>query len=230
MRRLITLFSMVLALCAGASTVQAAGTSNYPLVEVEIDSSMEARKRGAVIAIETCMMCHGFKYIKYRDLKDIGFTDDEVNDLRGDYEVEERLVAQMPVEDRKESYGMVPPDLTLMAIARKNGPRHIYTLLTTYYYDEEGNENNHLFPGIRMPDVFSSASAESAEEKAELNRQVMDVTAFMVWAADPNAEARRTLGTYVIIYLIILTTLLYLLKKKIWRRVSKVNMEEIINK
>jgi ubiquinol-cytochrome c reductase cytochrome c1 subunit len=43
-----------------------------------------------------------------------------------------------------------------------------------------------------------------------------DVTAFLAWTAEPNMEARKSLGWKTILYLIILTGLLYAAKRKIW--------------
>jgi ubiquinol-cytochrome c reductase cytochrome c1 subunit len=47
-----------------------------------------------------------------------------------------------------------------------------------------------------------------------------DVTAFLVWAAEPHLEARHKTGTKVIIYLIILSTLVYFSMKKVWLGVN----------
>lgn len=204
----------------------AAVNESYPLAEVEFDNSMAARQRGAVTAIETCMMCHGFKYLRYGDLLDIGMSVDDVDMFRGDNAMEDRLESMTPIEVRKESYGKVPPDLTLMTIARKNGPQYVYTLLTSYYLDAEENEANHLFPGIRMPDALGYSFTEpGTADRAEVEKTTRDLVSFMIWASDPNAESRKTIGVWVILYLIVLTTLLYFVKRKIWRRVEKLKIE-----
>ena len=218
MRRLLVLFSVV-AMFAGAQSAMAGATG--ALKNLEVDSSNEARQRGAEIVISTCMMCHSLKYIKFADLKQIGMTEEQIINLLEDQDIDDRMMSVTPIEVRKESYGKVPPDLSVMAIARKKGPQHIHTLLTGYFYKDGDQEetDNHLFPGIKMPDALAYADAESEEDRAEVEAQSSDVVSFMVWAADPNAESRRTIGTYVIIYLIILTALLYMLKRRIWSKI-----------
>ncbi len=216
MRSLLVLLSAV-TMFAVAQTAMAGAAGALKMVD--IDSSEQARQRGAEIVVSTCMMCHSLKYIKFSDLKQIGMAEEQIKYLLEDQDIDDRMMSLTPIEVRKESYGKVPPDLALMAIARKKGPQHIYTLLTDYYYNEEEETDNHLFPGIKMPDALAYADAESDEERAEIEAQAADVTSFLVWAADPSAESRRTIGTYVIIYLIILTALLYLLKRRVWSKV-----------
>ena len=57
---------------------------------------------------------------------------------------------------------------------------------------------------------------------AELNKKAREVASFLAWAADPRAQERKSLGYYVIGYLIIFTTMLYFLKGIIWARLDKV--------
>ena len=45
-----------------------------------------------------------------------------------------------------------------------------------------------------------------------------DVTAFLVWASEPHLEAQHRMGFKAIIYLIILLTLVYMSKQKVWSR------------
>jgi len=218
MRRLLVLLTAV-AMFAGVQGAMA--SAGGALKMVDIDNSEQARQRGAEIVVSTCMMCHSLKYIRFSDLSQIGMTEEQIKYLLEDQDIDDRMMSLTPVEVRKESYGKVPPDLSLMAIARKKGPQHIYTLLTDYYYKdaEEEETDNHLFPGIKMPDAMAYADAESDEERAEIEAQSRDVASFLVWAADPSAESRRTIGAYVIVYLIILTTLLYFLKRRIWGKI-----------
>ena len=172
------------------------------------------------MVVETGLMCHSLKYLSFKDLGDIGMSKEQIEDLLSEQDIGDKMMSLTPIEDREESYGKVPPDLTLMAIARANGPAHIYTLMTDYYYNEEEDTDNRLFPGIKMPDVFGYADTdEGSEDRAEIEAMTKDVTAFLVWASDPNAETRRSMGFWVIVYLIVRTTLLYLLKKRTWRNV-----------
>ena len=53
-----------------------------------------------------------------------------------------------------------------------------------------------------------------------------DVTTFLVWAAEPHLEARHKMGFKVFLFLIILLTLVYLSKQKVWSRFGSTNLEE----
>ncbi|MFC1748146.1 cytochrome c1 [Pseudomonadota bacterium] len=222
MKRLLAIFG-ALAMLSGMGTAVAGASGT--IKEVDIPASEEARKRGAEIVVSTCMMCHSLKYLKFNHLKDIGMTKEEITYLLDDQKLDDKMMSVTPVEVRKESYGIVPPDLSVMAIARKQGPQYIYTLLTSYYYNEAEENDSHLFPGIKMPDTLGySDTEEGSADRAEVEGQAKDIAAFLTWAADPNAEARRSIGVYVIIYLILMSILLYLCKKRVWSRVHEGKM------
>ncbi|MFO1114003.1 MAG: cytochrome c1, partial [Rhodospirillales bacterium] len=56
--------------------------------------------------------------------------------------------------------------------------------------------------------------------EATLDQQAKDVTAFLTWIAEPSLEERRRLGISVILFLIVLTAMLYALKRQIWSDVD----------
>ena len=56
--------------------------------------------------------------------------------------------------------------------------------------------------------------------EASVQQMSKDVTTFLMWAAEPHLESRHRMGFKAIIYLIILTTLVYFSMKKIWSRVE----------
>lgn len=219
MRSLLAVLGLAALLTGGSA--MAAGGSNYPLADIKFDESNEARQRGAEIVVGVCMMCHSLKYVKFRDLADIGMDKEKIQSLLTTQDFDDRMLSLTPVEVRKESYGKEPPDLSLMAIAKKKGPQYIYTLMTAYYTKEDGSVDNHLFPAIKMPDMLgASFAAEGSAERAKIEAQARDTVSFLMWTADPNADTRRELGVYVLSYLVILTTLLYLVKRRTWRRVQ----------
>jgi len=47
-----------------------------------------------------------------------------------------------------------------------------------------------------------------------------DVSAFLMWAAEPKLEARKSLGFQVILYLIILAGMMFFVTKKVWSGVD----------
>ncbi|MFP6760625.1 MAG: cytochrome c1, partial [Rhodospirillales bacterium] len=55
--------------------------------------------------------------------------------------------------------------------------------------------------------------------KATVEQMALDVSTFLAWAAEPEMEERKRLGIKVILFLIVLTALLYALKRRIWAKV-----------
>ena len=49
-----------------------------------------------------------------------------------------------------------------------------------------------------------------------VDQYAKDVTAFLMWAAEPHLEARKRIGLQVMIFLIVFAGLLYFTKKKVW--------------
>lgn len=176
-------------------------------------------QRGAHVALTVCNACHSLKYIRYNELMQIGFTKAQVDSMRGEKKMGDPLLSQMAPKDELGMFGIVPPDLSLMAKAREGGANYIYSMITGFYTDAKGQTQNHVFPGVKMPDVFMVSQADAAG-KQEIGKKAKDVSAFLAWASDPQAEERTTLGKYVIGYFVVLTTLLYFLKKKIWKRLG----------
>ncbi len=189
------------------------------LADVEIDTSYEAAKRGAEIVTTLCLSCHSLKYIRYKHLMDIGYSEEEVNAIRGANAMEDPMLAMMPDAAAKAAFGMVPPDLSLMAKARVGGALYIYTLMAGYYLDENDVVDNHAMPGIKMPDVFGYASLKGADREAA-EQKIHDTAAFLHWTKDPKEKERHELGKYVLGYLVLLTILVYFLKKSVWARIK----------
>lgn len=197
-----------------------ASSDAHPVKDVDIPQDEQTIKQGAMVYYNLCRMCHSMKYITYRDLGDIGFTDKEINNLRGDRLKSAKLVSTTSDEMNTELFGMVPPDLSVMAKARKHGAQHIYTLMTSYYEKPEGGYDNKYFPHVKMPDVFGYSVALDAKEKAEIEQKALEVSAYLLWASDPRAQERKSLGKYVILYLIILSIMFYFVMKRVWSRLD----------
>lgn len=193
--------------------------SESALKEVEIDHGSDAIRRGAATVTGVCLTCHSLKYLRYRDLLALGFSAAELEAMSMGNPPAAQLTALTPADVSAQTYGRAPPDLSLMAKAREGGPRYIYSLLTGFYQDEQGATNNHLYPGIRMPDILGWGSADAAQ-RAALEQQAKDAAAFLTWAADPRALERQRLGYYVLGYLLVFTLLLYLVKQRVWARLK----------
>lgn len=201
-------------------TVNSRASSDVSLAEVDFEHSIDNIKSGAQVALNVCRLCHELKYVKYRDLFEINFTKNEINALRGDQALNSPIQSTTKPEIASKLFGMIPPDLSLMAKARSGGAHYIYTLLTSYSMNAEKHVENKLFPGIKMPDPFAYAIRTDSARQKELKKKIENVSIFLQWASDPRAEERQRIGYYVIAYLVILTFLLYLVKRRVWSRLK----------
>ena len=141
-------------------------------------------------------------------------------------------------------YNGVPPDFSVLAKARgyergfpwflldiftqfqEHGVDYIHALLVGYeekppagFTLPAGNFYNKYFPGhaLSMPPPLSDKQVDYTDGTATtVDQYSKDVSAFMMWAAEPHMEARKRIGFQVMIFLIVLSGLLYFTKKKIW--------------
>jgi ubiquinol-cytochrome c reductase cytochrome c1 subunit len=131
--------------------------------------------------------------------------------------------------------GAYPPDMSVLAKARTGGADYIYSLLLGYEDTPEGFElddgvyYNKYMPGnkIKMSEPISDGIVEYADGTEPTKEQVAkDITAFLVWASEPHLESQHRMGFKTIVYLIILITLVYMSKQKIWARFDAKQEEE----
>ncbi|PZU85247.1 MAG: cytochrome c1 [Chelatococcus sp.] len=117
---------------------------------------------------------------------------------------------------------------------QEQGPDYLHALLTGYRDPPKdfppllpGQNYNTYMPGhlLAMPKPLNDGQIEypkGPDGKSPVPETVdqysRDVSAFLVWAAEPHMEARKRLGMQVMIFLAIFAGLLYYTKKKIWSR------------
>jgi ubiquinol-cytochrome c reductase cytochrome c1 subunit len=136
--------------------------------------------------------------------------------------------------------GAYPPDMSVLAKARAGGADYIYSLLMGYeevptgFELDDGVYYNKYMPGnkIKMSEPISEGIVEYSDGTNSTKAQIAkDVTTFLVWASEPHLESQHRMGFKTIIYLIILITLVYMSKKKVWSRFgSKEEEEETFDK
>ena len=210
-------FIKILLLCLCST---AWGATEEKLEQVAVDTSQAGIARGAQMLMSNCHSCHTLKYIKYRDLAGIGIAKSMIDEWRGDQPLDATLQAQMSENDAAQSFGKAPPDLSLMAKARDGGVNYVYSYLLAYYLTPEGLPGNHVYPETHMPDPLGISTAADDAAKGAIREQARDIVSFLAWTADPHEQERHKLGYYVIGYLMVLTVLLYLLKRQIWARLE----------
>lgn len=193
--------------------------------------------RGYQVATQVCLSCHGFKYIKHRDLMKVGFTEAEVKKLAEDMEmsIDDIFKSSLSDEDAISIYAKAMPDLSIMNKARPGGADYTYALLMGYeepphdFEMPEGGYYNKYFPGniIGMPNPLSEDQIEYFDKKnATMAQMSKDVSYFMQWTAEPELIERQRLGIYVLLYVFILSILLYFTKKRIWSNVKRKNKDD----
>jgi ubiquinol-cytochrome c reductase cytochrome c1 subunit len=125
--------------------------------------------------------------------------------------------------------GAYPPDMSVLVKARGGGVDYIYSLLQGYeeapsgmILDEGVHYNKYIYGNkIKMSAPLSEDIVEYGDgTKATVEQMSKDVTTFLMWTAEPHLESRHRMGFKAIVYLIILTILVYFSMKKIWSRVE----------
>ena len=214
-------------------------------------------QRGYQVYQDVCAGCHSVQHLSYRNLSEKGgpeFLPEEAKAIAAQFEVtdgpnedgemftrpgrlSDKFVNPFPNVKAAAAAngGAYPPDMSVLAKARKGGADYIYSLLMGYEEAPAGMElddgvyYNKYMPGykIKMAEPIVEGSVQYADgTEASKEQIVKDITTFLVWAAEPSLEARHKMGFKVFIFLIILLTLVYLSKQKVWSRFGGKAKEE----
>jgi ubiquinol-cytochrome c reductase cytochrome c1 subunit len=201
-------------------------------------------QRGLQVYQEVCAACHALHYVAFRNLTDLGFTEEEAKAIASAYQVEDgpnddgdmftrtaRLSDGFPAPFANEKAaraangGAYPPNLSLITKARVSGPDYLYGILTGYHEPPadmvvgEGMYYNAVMPGhqIAMPPPLSEGQVTYVDgTTASVEQMARDVTQFLHWAAEPNLEARKNAGAKTMLFLVFLVVLTYAAKRRIW--------------
>ncbi|MFT8243776.1 cytochrome c1 [Roseomonas sp. BN140053] len=201
-------------------------------------------QRGAQIYLQVCANCHSMHLLSYRNLRDIGLSAQQVEAIAASVQVpgapnDEGVVADRPgrptdrfrspfpneAAARTANGGALPPDLSVLVKAREEGADYVHALLTGYrdppagVHVPEGMHYNEFYPGhmIAMPKPLNDGQLSfPGQDNPSLDQLSRDVTAFLTWAAEPNLEARHSMGVRIVIFLLVLWGLAFMLKRKLW--------------
>jgi len=204
-----------------------------------------ALQRGFQVYKEVCSACHPVKHLYYRDLTEIGYTEDQVKGIAAQAQVtdgpndqgemyqrpakpSDPIVGPFPNDQaaRAANNGALPPDLSLIVKARDGGPDYVYAILTGFKqapadFKMQPNMNyNEYFPGhqIAMPPPLTSDGQVTYADgtKATIPQMAHDVVSFLAWASEPNLDERHRMGAKVILFLVIAAGVFYAAKRRIW--------------
>lgn len=174
-----------------------------------------------------------------------GIPEDQVRAYAKQFTVTDKETGEdregLPTDNFPANTGAAAPDLSLMAKARAGfhgpygsginqlvrgmgGPEYIHAILTGYTGEEKEEfgttfYENHAFSTgwIAMPSPLSDDLVTYADgTAATVDQMSMDVSSFLMWAAEPKLMDRKNAGFVSVIFLLVLSTLLYLTNKRIW--------------
>ena len=212
-------------------------------------------QRGLKVYDEVCAACHSLKFVAFRNLTEIGFDEGQVKNYAAAKQVpgidpntgEAALRPGLPTDYFPSPYpnavaaaaannNAIPPDLSLITKARKDGTNYVYSLLSGYgdppaelkkefpnFSTPTGLYFNPYFKylNIAMPPQLSAGQVTYDDgTEATVNQMSADVAAFLTWTAEPKMQQRKQTGWAVIGFLLFATILAYLAKQQIWAAVK----------
>ncbi len=203
-------------------------------------------QRGYQVYKEICSACHSLKLVAYRNLTEIGFSEEEVKQIASEYSVtdgpnddgemferpalpSDKFVGPYTNDQaaRAANGGALPPDLSLIIKARHEGANYVYSLITGFteapegFHLNDGKYYNPYFEGrqISMPPPISDDGQVTYANGvvATKEQMVIDVVNFLQFAAEPETESRKKMGIRTMMFLAILFVILIAAKKAVWK-------------
>ena len=153
-------------------------------------NDMVALQNGAKIFVNYCQNCHAAGYMRFNKLKDLGLTEQQIKEnlLFSTDKIGETMKVSMDAKNAKDWYGVVPPDLTLVARSRSDfgkgsGSDYLYTYLRTYYRDDTkpSGWNNMAYANTAMPHVMWEWQGERKPVYEAITEHGKKVSVFKGW-------------------------------------------------
>lgn len=210
-------------------------------------------QRGFQVYKEVCSACHSLKFVAFRDLQEIGYNEAEVKAIAKQWAIktpdvdpatgEPSTRDPVPADHFPKPFAnnvaaaaannnAIPPDLSLMAKARHDGPAYLHSLLTGYqeqpaallkqFPDSKTPDGLYYNPyfanlNLAMPPPLSEGQVTYSDgTKATVDQMATDVSVFLMWTAEPKLENRKSAGVAVLFFLIIATGLAYMSYRNVW--------------
>lgn len=202
-------------------------------------------QRGFAVYKEVCATCHSLGLVSYRSLAALGYNEAEIKAVAGKATVNALDPLSGEMKDRPgqpaDKFPPViyagtghPPDLSLITKARHGGAAYIYSLLTGYetnqpaellkkFPDSKTGAGMYYNPyfanlNIAMPPPLASDGLVTYSDGTPATKDQMakDVSAFLVWTAQPELDQRHQTGWWWVLFLTFATTLGYMAYRNIW--------------
>ncbi len=227
-----------------------ASTNGYPLEDADTDvSNLASLQRGARNFANYCLGCHSARYMRYSQVaEDLALTETELRDnlMFTGTRVYDAMLTSMPADQARQWFGNTPPDLSL--IARSRGVDYVYTFLRSFYGDPSRSTgaNNAVLANTGMPHVLAGLQGVQQPRYEETTGKdgkpvkhlilepgtpgdmtveefdgfVRDTVTFLEYVSEPAKSQRKSLGVWVILYLLMFLAFAYFLKKEYWKDVK----------
>jgi ubiquinol-cytochrome c reductase cytochrome c1 subunit len=248
--KILSFFALILLVSTSYANSEARAPKKmyWPFEGIFGTFDRQAAQRGAQVYLEVCSACHSLNHVYYRNLADIGFSEEEIKAIAKEKNVidgpndagemferpalpHDRFVSPYPNEEaaRAANNGAHPVDLSLIIKAREDGANYLFSLLTGYEEAPEGFvlmdglNYNPYFEGeqIAMPAPLSDSQVTFMDgTPATVEQMARDVAVFLQWAAEPEMEHRKSMGLKVMMFLAIFTVVFFIAKKRIWKGVK----------
>ncbi|HEX4944534.1 MAG TPA: cytochrome c1 [Usitatibacteraceae bacterium] len=196
-------------------------------------------QRGAQIFVNHCLNCHSASAMRYSRLTDLDLNEGQIREnlMFAANKIGDPMSTTLDPADGKAWFGVMPPDLSL--VARSRGADWLYTYLRGFYRDPatKSGWNNTVFPNVGMPHVlweYQGSQILQASDKegaklvlgdpgklrpAEYDKYVGDLVNYLVYMGEPAQAKRVQIGIVVLFFLAIFFVITVLLKKEYWKDV-----------
>ncbi len=236
MRNIFYLTLLITNLACSADTVVKLDDAN-----IDLNDGLSIQ-RGARTYINYCLGCHQASYMRFNRLGDIGLSKEQIKEhlILGQQKIGSPMLNNMSKEDAESWFGVLPPDLSV--IARSRGADWLYTYLRSFYRDSKTATgwNNLLFPNVGMPHILweiqgvLTLKASDLDEtrgelaviskghlnKIEYDGFVRDLVNYLVFMGEPARTLRVRIGIVILFALSIFLVLAWILKKEYWKDVT----------
>lgn len=213
----------------------------------------KALRRGWHVYKNVCKTCHSMDYLFFREMINHSHTEAEVKEIAAEFEMvdedpgeegedvirackpRDRIPAPYANEmaARAANGGALPPDLSLICIAREGGEDYIFSLLNGYCDPPagvtvaDGMNFNAYFPGggIGMAQPIYNETVDYAEmgdkETKPYQSQISkDIVTFLRWACEPAREDLKLKWYRTWLLIIPTTTILWAWNRRVWTGVK----------
>jgi ubiquinol-cytochrome c reductase cytochrome c1 subunit len=220
--------------------------TKYPWFHTGLFNTLDhaSVRRGYEVYKQVCAACHSMNHTCFRHLVGVSHNEEEVKALALEanyidgpaddgsmFERPGKLSDPFPApykndeEAKTANNGALPPDLSLMALARNGREDYIYSLLTGYVdvpkgmEEKEGLHYNPYFPGgwIGMAKALYEDIIEYEDgTPASTSQLAKDVSNFLKWSAEKSHDEKKKLLLKVCLVFPPVIVIFYVLKKRVF--------------